>query len=198
MRFWSRLVRLRVVGLEQTTRFSRFAAAHWHGDEMALITHFGPTGVTLLVSRSRDGEIMAKATRTLGYRVTRGSSSWGAVGGLLALIKTLRSGHSVVLAVDGPRGPRGVCKMGIVQLAQKTGVPLFPVGVSVSRKFVFRKTWNQVYLPLPFARQVILVDPPLFFSKTSDTNKMEQYRLSVEEALHKAHDRAERILRDWQ
>jgi hypothetical protein len=198
LRFWSRLVRTRVVGLEETKRFPNFAAAHWHGDEMALIPHFGRAGVTLLVSQSRDGEIMAKATRALGYRITRGSSSRGAVGGLLALIKALRGGHSVVLAVDGPRGPRGVCKMGIVKLAQKTGVPLFPAGVATSRKFVFKKTWNQVYLPLPFARQVILLDEPMFFSKTSDPIEMEQYRRKVEESLHKAHHKAERILKDWQ
>ena len=194
--FWSRLVRTRLVGLEEVNRFPNLAAAHWHGDELALVSHFGRAGLTLLVSHSRDGEMMARGASALGYRITRGSSTRGAVGGLLALIKAIRGGHSVVLAVDGPQGPRGVCKMGIVQLAQKTGVPLFPVGVATSRKYIFKKTWNQVYLPLPFAHQVILVDEPLFFSRTSDPKEMEQYRLSVEASLHRAHDKAEKILED--
>ena len=86
--------------------------------------------------------------------------------------------------------------MGIVQLAQKTGVPLLPVGVATSRKYILKKTWNQVYLPLPFARQMILLDEPLFFSRTSDRKQMEQYRLSVETSLHRARDKAERILKD--
>lgn len=194
----SRVVRTRIIGWEQTEGFPNFGAAHWHGDEMALLPHFGQAGVTLLVSQSRDGEIMARATRALGYRVTRGSSSRRAVGGLLAMIRAAREGHNVVLAVDGPRGPRGVCKQGIVQLAQKASIPLFPVGVATSRRFVFKKTWNQVYLPLPLARQVIVLDEPMFFSKTSDPEQMEHYRLSVEESLRKAHYRAERILEGWQ
>ncbi len=197
LRFWSRLVRVRIVGLEALIRAPKAAAAHWHGDELALITHFGRLGITLLVSQSKDGELMAKAARSLGYRITRGSTTRGAVGGLLALIKSVRSGHSVVLAVDGPQGPRGVCKAGIVQLAQKTGVPLFPAGVATSHKYVFKKSWNQVYLTLPFSRQVILIDKPLLFLKTSDPGKREQYRLSVEKALDDARCKAERVLKDW-
>jgi lysophospholipid acyltransferase (LPLAT)-like uncharacterized protein len=178
-------------------RVPKVAAAHWHGDELALITHFGRLGITLLVSQSKDGELMAKAAHSLGYRITRGSTTRGAVGGLLALIKSVRRGHSVVLAVDGPQGPRRVCKMGIVQLAQKTGVPLFPVGVATSHKYVFKKSWNQAYLTLPFSRQVILVDKPLFFLRTSDPEKREQYRLGVEKALDDARCKAERMLEDW-
>jgi hypothetical protein len=87
--------------------------------------------------------------------------------------------------------------MGIVQLAQKTGVPLFPVGVATSHKYVFKKSWNQAYLTLPFSRQVILVDKPLFFLRTSDPEKREQYRLGVEKALDDARCKAERMLEDW-
>jgi lysophospholipid acyltransferase (LPLAT)-like uncharacterized protein len=197
LRFFSRLVRTRVIGLEQTEDYPNLCAAHWHGDEIALFSHFGSWGLTLLVSQSKDGEIMARAAEALGYRVTRGSSSRGAVGGLLALIKAARSGQSVVLAVDGPQGPRWVCKQGIVQVAQKAGLPLFPVGVAVSRKFVFKKTWNQVYFPLPFARQIILVGRPLNFPKKAPAEDVEHYREQVEKALHEAHRNAQNMLEQW-
>lgn len=197
LRFWARLVRTRLVGVDKTLPFPKCGVAHWHGDELALIPRFGHMRPTLLVSHSRDGEIMAKATRVLGYRVTRGSSSRGAVGGLLALIKAVKEGHTVVLAVDGPQGPRGVCKPGIIRVVQKTGAPLFPVGVASSHKFVFKKTWNQVYLPLPFARQVILVDDPLYFPKTSSEEEMNHHCRDVEKALHHAHEKAGLLLNDW-
>lgn len=192
--FLSRLVRTRIVGLDQIERVSNYAAAHWHGDELALLPRFGYLGLTILVSNSRDGESMARAAGAMGYRITRGSSSHRGAAGLLALIKTMRGGHPAVLAVDGPRGPRGVCKPGIVRLAQKTGVPLFPVGVATSRKFVFEKAWNKVYLPLPFARQVILVGEPLFFGRTTTAEEMEEECRRVEAALNRAHDEAQQLL----
>lgn len=197
MKSYARLVRTRIVGAHQTESVPVFSVAHWHGDEIALLPRFGYLGLTVLVSHSKDGQSMAHAAQTLGYRVTRGSSTRGAVGGLLALIRALRAGNSVVLAVDGPQGPKGVCKPGIVRLAQKTGVPLFPVGVAVSRKFVFKKTWNKVYLPLPFARQVVFVGRPLNFSSADGDQDIDPYCRQVEESLRQAHNHAERLLKSW-
>jgi hypothetical protein len=188
-----RLVRTKAVGVEQTLN-RPCGIAHWHGDELALLPRFGQIGPTVLVSHSRDGELMAKACATLGYRVTRGSSTRGAVGGLLALIKAVKDGHMVVLAVDGPQGPRGVCKPGIVRVVQKAGVPLFPVGVAGSARFVFKKTWNQSYLPLPFSRQVVFVGAPLYFPRKADASDMPGYCRQVERAIKAAEAEAEALL----
>lgn len=193
LKFLSRLVRTRLVGIEQT-QGAPCGVAIWHGDEMALIPRFGHLGPTLLVSHSKDGEIMARATQALGYRVTRGSSTRGAVGGMIALIKAVRQGATVVLTVDGPQGPRGICKPGIVRIAQKTGAPLFPVGVAVSHRYVFRSTWNQVYLPLPFSRQVVYVAPPLTFPETDGAGAMDRCCRQVEAALLDAHEKAKGLL----
>jgi lysophospholipid acyltransferase (LPLAT)-like uncharacterized protein len=193
----ARVVRTKVVGAHQTESVPVLSVAHWHGDEIALLPHFGHLRLTILVSHSRDGQRMALAALALGYRVTRGSSTRGAVGGLLALIRAVRAGNSVVLAVDGPQGPRGECKPGIVRLAQKTGVPLFPVGVAVSRKFVFKNTWNKVYIPLPFARQVIFVGRPLYFSSAGGNQDVDPYCRKVEKSLRQARNHAERLLKSW-
>ena len=162
-----------MIGAEQVRGLRAYSVAHWHGDELALLPRFGSLGLTLLVSQSKDGARMARAAQFFGYKITRGSSTRGAVGGLLALMKALRSGDPVVLAVDGPQGPRGVCKPGIVRLSQKTGVPLFPIGVAARPRYVFKKTWNQVYLPLPFGRQVVFVDKPLYFPVTNNNEAIE-------------------------
>jgi lysophospholipid acyltransferase (LPLAT)-like uncharacterized protein len=193
LRFMSGLVRTKAIGVEQITR-GPCGIAHWHGDELALIPRFGHIGPTILVSHSKDGSFMAKGATALGYRVTRGSSSRGAVRGLLALIKAVRNGHAVVLAVDGPRGPRGVCKPGIVRVVQKSGVPLFPVGVAGSKRFVFKKSWNRAYLPLPFSRQVVWIDNPLYFPNKTDTSKIPEYCRQVEKAIGEAQKKAEALL----
>ena len=193
LKVWMRFVRVTLMGVEQT-RKGPCAVAIWHGDELALIPRFGHLGPTLLVSRSRDGERMARAAQALGYRVTRGSSTRGAVGGLIALIRAVKEGNAVVLTVDGPQGPRGVCKPGIVRVVQKTGAPLFPVGVAVSHRYVFKNTWNQVYLPFPFSRQVVLVDRPVFFPKVEGPEAMEHHCRQVEAALWKARKKAKELL----
>jgi len=192
----SALVRTRLVGDEQSTNIT-CGVAHWHGDELALLPRFGRMHLTILVSQSKDGELMARGAQALGYRVTRGSSTRGAVGGLLALIKSVREGHTVVLAVDGPNGPRGVCKPGIVRVVQKTGVPLLPVGVAGSRRLVFHKSWNKAYVPFPFSRQVIYVDKPLYFSRKSDPNTMSAHCRQVEQALMKSQQKAQETLDQW-
>jgi len=194
LKFSSGLVHTRVIGLEQVKSIP-CGVAHWHGDELALVPRFGHLTPTILVSHSKDGEIMARGTRALGYRVIRGSSTRGAVGGLIALIKAVKEGHMVVLAVDGPQGPRGVCKPGIIRIVQKTGVPLFPVGVATTHRFVFKKTWNQVYLPLPFSRQVVFMDKPISFPQKTGPEEMEDYCRQVEQGLRTAHEKAVMILK---
>jgi len=195
LKFAARLVRTKAIGVEQTTR-GPCGIAHWHGDELALIPRFGHIGPTILVSHSKDGAIMAKGATALGYRVTRGSSTRGAVGGLLALIKSVQEGHAVVLAVDGPQGPRGVCKPGIVRVVQKSEVPLYPVGVAGSNRFIFRKSWNQAYLPLPFSRQVVWIDKPLYFPKKAATSEIPEYCRRVERAIGVAQKKAEALLKE--
>lgn len=194
LRGWMRLVRTTQVGVEQT-QGTPCAVALWHEDELSLIARFGHLAPTILVSRSRDGENFTRAIRYLGYRVRRGSSTRGAVGGLIALIRAVREGETVVVAVDGPQGPRGVCKPGIIRIVQKTRAPLFPVGVAVSRRYVLKKTWSQSYFPLPFSRQVIWVGRPLSFPETNDPGVMKRYCEEVAEALHAARQQAGKILK---
>lgn len=197
LRTLSRLVRTKMVGFEQVRQLGKVNFAHWHGDELALLPRFGPLHATILVSHSQDGEIMARGAHFLGYHVVRGSSSRGAVGGMMALIKASRQGFHGSLAVDGPRGPRHVCKPGIVRLTQKAGVPLLPTGVAVSRAHVFEKSWNKTYLPLPLSRQVFFFGQPLSFGPQKDAESLDAYCRQVEAALHQAHDEARQILSLW-
>lgn len=196
LKLLARLVRCRIIGWEQTYQFPKMAFALWHGDDLALLPHFRHVRATIMISQSRDGEYLARGAAALGYHVIRGSSTRGGVGGLVSLIRAVRAGDSAVFAVDGPTGPRGVCKPGIVWLAQKTGVPVFPVGLAVNRKLVFKKTWHQDYLPWPLARLVIFFGPPMFFPRSGD-KPLEDCCRQIEEALHLAQGRAQEILTAW-
>jgi lysophospholipid acyltransferase (LPLAT)-like uncharacterized protein len=166
--------------------------AHWHGDELALIGPFSGKGMAVLVSRSRDGEMLSRWLGWIGYWVVRGSSSRDAVGGLKGLVDAVRDqGKSASLAVDGPRGPRGVVKAGVIKLAQITGRPIVP-GVAVCRRaWKFPKTWNQCFLPFPFSRILVQYGDPISVSASADVRDLEVHRVALEQSLHQLKARAE-------
>lgn len=157
----SRLVRVKVTGYPDLSQTGPVIFAHWHSEDLSLLPHFGHSRARILVSPSRDGGILSLAVAELGFDSCRGSSSRGGLGGLLELKKSLKAGQSVILAVDGPRGPRQVAKPGAVYLAAKTGRPIYPIGSACSRALIFKGSWNQTRLPLPGARLAVVFGPPL-------------------------------------
>lgn len=127
-----------------------FLLAFFHQDELALIPYFKNTGFSVLVSLSKDGEIMTQASSRLGYIPVRGSSSRGAVAGLIAAIKKVKEGYNFAFAVDGPRGPIFKVKEGICAVSKKTGRPILPVRAHITNQFIFEKSWNKAKFPKPF------------------------------------------------
>ena len=155
--------RTRVIGHPDLAEAGPVIYAQWHCEDMSILPHFGFTRANILVSQSRDGAMLSRAVKVMGYDSCRGSSSRGGLGGLLALKRSLENGQSVVLAADGPRGPRGVAKAGPVYLAAKTGRPVYPAGTACSNRHVFQGTWSKTGLPLPGSKLAVVVNPPLFF-----------------------------------
>lgn len=177
LRLSSKLVRVRYVGFSDFQGEQMPAIfANWHCEDLAIFPLFGHYNFRVLVSPSKDGAILSRAVNTLGFDTSRGSSSRGALGGLLALKQSLIAGQSVVVAADGPRGPRQVAKPGPVYLAAKTGRPILALGSACSFKYVFKKTWNKSVLPLPGAKLVVCISQPLMVPP--EAAKWPQYQKS--------------------
>lgn|GEM_PF-468823 len=138
----------------------RVLLAFWHGRSIMVPFFYQGPGVSIMNSTHRDGEIVTRALARLGIESTRGSSSRSAVAGVLGLVRAFRRGRDLALIPDGPRGPAGVAKAGVAELALQTRAPVFPVAVSCSRAFRLR-TWDRLMLPRPGARVVLVVGPPL-------------------------------------
>jgi len=163
MVLFSRTWQLRILGQPDPIAAAPVILAHWHGDDLVLTPALRHMNSTILVSHSRDGARLGRALTAVGHQVCRGSSSRGGAAGLLALKKALTDGRNPSFTADGPRGPRLVAKPGPAFLAAKTGRPIYPIGVAVSRAWVFRKSWNQTRLPWPGARVVVAFGQPLEF-----------------------------------
>jgi lysophospholipid acyltransferase (LPLAT)-like uncharacterized protein len=125
---------------------------HWHGDELAMVGYYAFRGLGVLSSLSSDGTLMASTLTLLGYKVFRGSSSRGGARGLIGLIKAAKAGRQTALAVDGPKGPIYQVKPGVLDLAERTGLPIVAVRTYANHAWYIPKAWNKSYLPKPFAR----------------------------------------------
>ena len=144
----------------------------------------------VMISRSRDGNIVHYTTRALGLRTIRGSSrkmgSDKAKGGGRAAgeaLEAVRAGGCVVITPDGPRGPRQRLQMGALRLARASGAPVVPCSFAVSKRKTFR-SWDRTVLPGWFGRGVILWGEPLRVPPGATEAEMESMRASLEARMN--------------
>ena len=123
----------------------------WHQCVLPCTVYFRSTGATILISRSFDGELITRILRLFGFRAARGSSSRGASGGLLGLMRVIESGSPAIFTADGPRGPIYQTKMGPIKLAQMTGAPIGAFHLEPERAWTIR-SWDRFLIPKPFTR----------------------------------------------
>jgi len=124
--------------------------AFWHAQQLMVPIGYRGTGANVLISQHQDGEIIARIISRFGHRAVRGSSTRGGALALRELIRLGRSGADLVVTPDGPKGPRQVAKLGVVQLAKATGLPIVPLAFSCSKKNSSRAgigSWSPIHGP---------------------------------------------------
>ena len=172
--------------------------AHWHGDELVLLSTVRRYRVATIASQSKDGELMAKILSWMGARTSRGSSTRGGVQALKGLIRLLKDGGACSFAVDGPKGPIYKVKPGIFEIARMISAPIYSAGVCCDRAWHFPKSWNKTFLPKPFANVVIIwtgPNPPV--PKDADPRNPD-LALALEDHLHQAKQQAFKFIADIQ
>lgn len=122
-----------------------------HGVLLPLSYTHRSRDIRVLISESRDGEIIARVTERLGFGSVRGSSSRGGARAVVAMAAAGRAGRDLAITPDGPRGPRGSVAPGTVITSSRSGVPVVPVGVA-ARPAWRARSWDRFLVPAPFAR----------------------------------------------
>lgn len=132
--------------------------AFWHEDLVNVLlchSHLNFGEGVVLISRSRDGELLARLIETFGLETVRASSSSGAVRAIIALRRYLlrpsETRRAVAIALDGPRGPRRVAKPGAAAVARGAGARILPVTFAPSREWRF-KSWDRTRVIKPFSQ----------------------------------------------
>ena len=154
----------------------------WHGNLLVGACDLKRHRPYVMISQSRDGERITRTVEYLDFQPVRGSSSRGGARALLQMVRLLRGPVVCCHLVDGPRGPRGEVKPGLVLLAQRSGAALIPIVYSASSKWV-AKSWDRMVVPLPFARVVARRLPARFVPRDLDEAGAEALRRELEEEL---------------
>ena len=144
----------------------------------------------VMISQSRDGERIAHTVEQVGFRPVRGSSSRGGMRALLQMVRLLRGPVACCHVVDGPRGPRGEVKPGLILLAQRSGAVLFPVLYATRHKWQ-AGSWDRMQVPLPFGRVVARFLAPREVPQELESEAAEALRLEIEQELSREEIRLE-------
>lgn len=171
LRVLASTLRFEVFGWEEAAAVRRrgpVIVAFWHARFLVLpwiYPHDRPVG--LLISPSRDGDLLAGVMESLGREPIRGSSRRGGRAALVELDAAIRRGWDVAIAVDGPLGPPLEAKPGALWLAQRSGAPILPVVYGAVWGKTLR-TWDQFLIPAPFSRIEVRWGAPLSVAADED------------------------------
>jgi len=97
-------------------------------------------------------------------------------------VDDLKDHPFAVHILDGPRGPRGVVKPGLIALAKQSGVPIVPFYLSINRAWVLR-SWDRCLVPKPFSKIVVRWGRLITVPKDMDERTFEEIRLGIEEEM---------------
>lgn len=203
IRLYFCLIRIRSIGEDSIKQHlhqgGKVIAAIWHQRIFLVVTYarrFGEFAPAAMISQSRDGDMIADVSRLLNFRPVRGSSSRGGREALATIVADLAEHPFAVHAVDGPRGPRGVIKAGLIVMAQLSGVPIVPVSISVNRAWIL-KSWDRFLIPKPFSTVTVRWDEPIPVPEQLDSAAFETLRREIERRMWEIHDEDDRK-RGWQ
>lgn len=205
VRLWFGTVRVKIINKEIYEEYfiknenkGNVVLGSWHRHIVFIFYFFRniENGI-IMVSRSKDGELISRVGKRLGYATARGSSSKGGREALRAIVGFIKKAGGKPIfcgtAVDGPKGPARVLKKGLLVLAKKTGSYFIPMACSGTKVITFRKAWDKTIIPYPFSRMIIKFHEPIVIPKDISEDEMEKLRIRVEKILNEITDDVDEI-----
>ena len=153
-----------------------FILCFWHGRLLMMpLSWKKEKKINMLISEHPDGELISKTVKYFGINTIHGSTSKGGTKAIRNIIESLKSGQSVGITPDGPRGPKMKINSAIIKIASLTGFKILPLSCSVKNKF-FLKSWDKFLVALPFGKGCFAWGEPLKIKKK--ITKEEDLKLS--------------------
>lgn len=169
-----------------------YVLTFWHGTMLLPWYLNRKKNFAALISKSKDGELLAKILKSWKYDVVRGSSSRGGDVVLRMMINYAKNGRVLAITPDGPRGPACKMKAGAVIAAQRGNIPLVLAGIGIKRKKIL-KSWDKFEIPAFFSKAKIVYSNPIFFRNDLSYNETSDMIVFCENKLNELQEEAGRF-----
>lgn len=179
-----------------------FILAFWHQRLMLspVVRYKTERPAYMLISRHRDGEVIAAGVARFDLQFIRGSSNnpkkdknKSGVRAMSQMIEKIEEGAAIGMTVDGPRGPAFVAKPGAVRLAGRTGCAILPGTFAVSNRITL-KNWDTFHVALPFSRGAFVAGEPIYIKDNIEGEDLTAAVEQLTQALKEATIKAEKIV----
>jgi lysophospholipid acyltransferase (LPLAT)-like uncharacterized protein len=161
----------------------------WHNQQILAAYFCRDLGIRVLISRSRDGEYIARIVEHLGFGTVRSSTSTGKVNALRGLVRELKAGHHVAITPDGPRGPVYRAQPGVVFLGSLSGHAVVPFGCATAPAWRLH-SWDGFEIPKPFSKAAIVVGQAIPIPRKLSEDQVREWCAKIEQEMNKARDEA--------
>lgn len=158
-------------------------ALFWHGRIplcLATAPQWWRKRTRAFVSPSSDGEFIAQALAMSGFPAIRISSAKKgdsakarqAVAAIREAVAWVQDGGALVVTPDGPRGPNEVIAPGALQIARRSGQPVFLMGIAANPALQMNG-WDKVMFAAPFGRGAVVWEGPLCVPADADETQIQ-------------------------
>jgi len=157
----------------------------WHQQFFSAISHFktySKFNPGLMISQSKDGDLISGVANRSGWHTLRGSSSRGGKKAMDAMIDHLKTYGFGAHILDGPTGPIGRVKAGIIKMALEADAVVVPLYTSAENAWFFN-SWDRFMLPKPFSRVFITFGQEIRFGSSDQKDDFENQRLLLEKIM---------------
>jgi len=156
----------------------------WHARMIISVLGWNPKyQLHILSTPHRDGRIAARSYNRLGIKTIWGSTKKGGSDAARTMIRVLRSGQTVGITPDGPKGPRQRLQVSALDIARMSGARLVPV-TAASRNNKILATWDRLQIPKLFGHHIIWIDAAVEVPRKSTPEDREQLRQDLENRLN--------------
>ncbi|MCP3874203.1 MAG: lysophospholipid acyltransferase family protein [Desulfobacteraceae bacterium] len=157
----------------------------WHQQFFSAIQHFktySKLNPGLMISQSKDGDLISGVARKTGWHTPRGSSSRGGKKAMNAMIKHLKTFGLGAHIVDGPTGPIGKVKAGVIKMALETDALIVPFYTHADRAWFFN-SWDKFMLPKPFSKVILTFGDEIHFASDNTSTNFEDHLQELETTM---------------
>ncbi len=130
------------------------------------------SGIAVLASASKDGELIAGPMQHLGYHTVRGSSSRQGARALREMLRISKD-YSLAITPDGPKGPAGTIHPGIFEIALLAKIPIVALNVKAKKEWVLN-TWDGFRIPKPFSKIKVEYSEPMHLENREQIPEIER------------------------